>query len=76
MKQAMIRTSVAIDKSGLDIKILLTVHDELLFEHSPKITKQVHKLVNESMTVAKLAEGWTELPIAIGSGKNWFEAKK
>lgn len=76
MKQAMIRTSRAIDDSGLDIKILLTVHDELLFEHSPKITKQVHKLVNESMTVTKLADGWVSLPVAIGTGKNWFEAKK
>jgi DNA polymerase-1 len=76
MKQAMIRTSSAIDKSGLDIKMLLTVHDELLFEHPPKITKQVHKLIEEAMTVTKLSEGWVSLPVAIGTGQNWFEAKK
>ena len=76
MKQAMIRTSVAIDDSGLDIKMLLTVHDELLFEHSSKIIKQVHKLVGAAMTVTKLSDGWVELPVAIGTGRNWFEAKK
>jgi DNA polymerase-1 len=75
MKQAMIRTDNAINESGLDIKILLTVHDELIFEHNPKITKQIHKLVSESMTVTKLSDGWVDLPVAIGTGNSWATAK-
>ena len=74
MKIAIVRVHRAIKKSKLPVKLLLTVHDELLFEHPKKVTKQVHQLLRDNMTFEKIGPGWVPLTIDIGCGKNWAEA--
>lgn len=74
MKIALVRVRRAIRKEKIPVKMILTVHDELLFEHSPKIINEFHSLLKEAMEFKKLADGWVPLTIDIGYGKSWAEA--
>ncbi len=74
MKIALVRVRRAIRKEKMPVKMILTVHDELLFEHSPKIINEFHPLLKEAMEFKKLADGWVPLTIDIGYGKSWAEA--
>jgi len=76
VKMAIIRTARAIRKEKMPVKMLLQVHDELLFEHSPKITDEVHGLLHETMEFKKdaIGPGWVPFTVDIGCGKNWAEA--
>ncbi len=74
MKIAMIRTYRAIKKERMPLQMLLTVHDELLFEHSPDIMDEAHALIRESMEFPCIGKGWVPLPVDIGVGHNWAEA--
>jgi DNA polymerase-1 len=83
MKMAIVCVYRDIKKSKLPIRMLLTVHDELLFEHPPRITKKVHALLRKAMefrTFSTLATAdkpefpWVPFTIDIGTGKNWNEA--
>lgn len=72
MKLAMTRMPRAIDESGLDIKMLLQVHDELIFEVLEDHVDQASELIKKTM------EEITELSVPLiaeaGSGNNWAEA--
>ena len=74
MKIAMVRTHRELKKSKIPAQMLLTVHDELLFEHPPGATDDLHGLLHEEMTFKQLGPGWVPLPIDIGIGNNWAEA--
>ena len=72
IKLAMINTEKWISQSGLDIKMIMQVHDELVFE-----IKQAS--VNEAIAeIARCMESVTELKVPlkvdVGSGDNWDEA--
>ena len=71
MKLAMISTSKAIEKKGLKSKILLQVHDEMIFEVPEEEVEQMSALVRSCMEKAyKLS-----IPLKVGleTGSSWGE---
>ncbi len=74
IKLAMVRTHAALAESGLETKLLLTIHDELLFEGPPEEAEAASKLVEREM-VAVWEPNEPPLAVDIGSGQNWLEAK-
>lgn len=73
VKLAMLRVWEALQKEKLTAKMILQVHDELVFEVPKKELKQTSEVVKAAMESAvKLA---VPLPVEIGSGENWMDAK-
>ena len=52
--------------------ILLTIHDELLFEVAPKDLEALRRLVEEEMT--GVLDLKVPLEVHMGVGENWLEA--
>ncbi len=72
MKLAMIRVHDRLAKSGLDAKLILQVHDELILEASATDAEAAMKLLCEEMENAvKLS---VPLDVEAHIGQNWFEA--
>ncbi|MBQ7910472.1 MAG: DNA polymerase I [Clostridia bacterium] len=72
MKIAMIRVHDRLTKSGLDAKLILQVHDELILEASARDAEAAMALLCEEMENAvKLS---VPLDVEAHIGKNWFEA--
>jgi len=73
VKLAMLRVWEALKKEKLSAKMILQVHDELVFEVPKKELKQTGEVVKAAMESAvKLA---VPLPVELGSGENWMDAK-
>jgi DNA polymerase I len=69
IKLAMIHIDQRLAEEKFEAKMILQVHDELLFEAPPKEKSRLEKLVREEMEgVHKLA---VPLVVEIGSGPNW-----
>jgi DNA polymerase-1 len=68
----MIKVDKALKEEGLETAMLLSVHDELVFEVPPDGMEAVKTLVKETM------EGvWqlkVPLKVNLATGKNWAEA--
>jgi DNA polymerase-1 len=73
IKIAMIRIDGALKTRQLQSKMLLQVHDELVFEVIPSELDQVQELVKYEMEHA--AELSVPLVVDLGVGKNWLETK-
>jgi DNA polymerase-1 len=73
IKIAMIRIDEALRASGLEAKMLLQVHDELVFEAPGEEISRLTQLVKEQMENA--AELSVPLVVDIGTGSNWLETK-
>ena len=73
IKIAMIRIDDALKSRTLQSKMLLQVHDELVFEVIPSELDQVQDLVKYEMEHA--AELSVPLMVDLGVGKNWLETK-
>jgi DNA polymerase I len=73
IKIAMIRIDDAIRSRQLQSKMLLQVHDELVFEVIPEELDIVRELVKQEMEHA--AELTVPLVVDLGVGKNWLETK-
>jgi DNA polymerase-1 len=73
IKIAMIRIDDALKSRKLQSKMLLQVHDELVFEAIPSELDQVKELVKYEMEHA--AELSVPLVVDLGVGKNWLETK-
>ncbi len=72
LKRAMLLVHRALAEHLPACRMLLTVHDELLFEAPAKSAKKAEKLVREAMEGA--AELSIPLVVDVGTGKNWAEA--
>jgi DNA polymerase-1 len=73
IKLAMIRIQRLIEEHNLQARMLLQVHDELVFEAPPSETVALMALVkNEMESVYKLS---VPLLAEVGSGPNWRDAK-
>ena len=73
LKLAMIAVQRVIDTEAKDVKMLLTVHDELVLEAPAERADAVSKkLVDKMEGVWKLD---VPLKVDVGIGKNWAEAK-
>ena len=73
VKLAMLHVWQALKQEKLSAKMILQVHDELVFEVPKKELKQTCEVVKTAMENAvKLA---VPLPVELGSGENWMDAK-
>lgn len=73
IKIAMIRIDDAFKTEKLESKMLLQVHDELVFEVRPEELDEVQTLVKQQMEHA--AELSVPLIVDLGVGKNWLETR-
>ena len=73
MKLAMIDVDRALRNQGLETQMILTVHDELLFEVPPNERETAQKLVEEHMT--SVVDMKVPLVVDASFGANWAEAK-
>jgi DNA polymerase-1 len=73
IKVAMIRIQSALMASGLSAKMLLQVHDELVFEFPAGEEAALRELVDREMTTAVALA--VPLVVDIGTGENWLIAK-
>lgn len=76
MKRAMIRIATELAQSGLKAKMLLQVHDELLFEVPASEVDATSDLVRTTMASAALPAVSLHVPLVAeaGVGQNWAEA--
>ena len=72
IKMAMIKTDRWIQTSGCDIKMVMQVHDELVFEVGEEDLEQCKTHIERSMT--GVAELKVPLQVDVGVGSNWDEA--
>ena len=73
LKIAMIEIHKELKKRNLKTKMIIQVHDELLFDCPKEEQKEVEKLIKDKMENAyKLL---VPLKVDIESGANWYEAK-
>ena len=72
IKVAMIRIHKGIQDSGYRSKMVLQVHDELVFEVQKKELERITKLVVEKMQKALPLD--VPIEVEVGTGKNWFAA--
>jgi len=73
IKLAMVRCHRALAEAGLQTRLILTIHDELLFEGPPAEAAAAGELIEREMVGV-----WDfEPPLAVdlGVGENWLEAK-
>jgi DNA polymerase-1 len=73
IKLAMVRTHHALAGSGLQTRLLLTIHDELLFEAPPSEQDAARELVEREM--CGVWDRDPPLAVEAGVGRTWLEAK-
>ena len=72
IKLAMIRVSKRLKAEGLDAKLLLQIHDELIVEVRKDMAERAAEIVSEEMR--KAAELPVSLEVETNIGMNWYEA--
>ncbi len=73
IKLAMVRCHDALREAELRTRLILTIHDELLFEGPPEETPSARDLI-----VREMVGVWEHEPpmaVDVGVGQNWLEAK-
>ena len=76
IRRAMIRMPEALDRNKLTAKMLLQVHDELVFEVPETEVEQTQEVVSEVMAAAATPAVNLSVPLTVGTGigSNWDEA--
>jgi DNA polymerase I len=74
IKLAMIKIDAAMQKVNLKSKMILQVHDELIFDTLIEEKEIVKKLIIENMQTALLLPNGVPVIAECGEGKNWLEA--
>jgi DNA polymerase-1 len=74
MKLAMIGVHRALKATDLTTRMILTIHDELLFEGPPEEAERVKELVEREM-IAPWGDRVPPLAVDAGVGITWLEAK-
>ncbi len=72
IKIAMIRVWKELRRAGLNSRLILQVHDELVIETRREETEQVCRILEESMKQA--AQLAVPLEVDLHTGENWYEA--
>lgn len=72
IKVAMVRVARDFAKAGLKSKMIMQVHDELIFNVVPDELEQVKRIVHDDMMNAYV--GKVPLEVSSGVGTNWLEA--
>ena len=73
IKLAMVRAHRALSESGLATRLILTIHDELLFEGPPDEVPPARELIECEMV--GVWEHDPPLEVDIGAGETWLQAK-
>ncbi len=73
LKRAMIDIHEELQKRGLRTRMILTVHDELLFEGPREEADSAAEVIRERMEHA--VELSVPLTVDVGIGNNWSDAK-
>ncbi|MFC5558329.1 DNA polymerase I [Ureibacillus thermophilus] len=73
IKKAMIDIDARLKEEGMQAKLLLQVHDELIFEAPKEEIEKLEKMVPEVMENAITLE--VPLKVDISYGKTWYDAK-
>ncbi|HMJ73221.1 MAG TPA: DNA polymerase I [Solirubrobacterales bacterium] len=73
IKVAMVRCQSALRESGGETRLVLQIHDELLFEGPPGEMEDATELVRREMCAAYQLD--PPLEVDIGVGKDWLDAK-
>ena len=73
IKLAMIELAETIEQRGAPLKMLLQVHDELIFETEPDFAEEAKALIRETME--GIVELKVPLKVDVGQGTNWFDLK-
>ncbi len=73
MKRAMLAVWARLAAQKLQAKMLLTVHDELVFEAPPKEVAALAKLAREEMTGAMKLD--VPLKVDVAAGPNWLDVE-
>jgi len=69
----MVRASDALAAANLSTRVILQIHDELLFEGPPSEVEEATAIVTREMVGA--AEMDPPLAVDAGVGENWLAAK-
>ena len=72
IKIAMVRTDRALKEAGLRAKMVLQIHDELVFDCPKSEAERVKEIVRREMTAAY--DFGVPLDVGIGEGSNWLDA--
>ncbi len=73
IKTAMVRVDKRLRDEGLESRLILQIHDELLIEAKESEEERVKEILSDEMSnAAKLK---VKLEIGMHTGKNWYEAK-
>jgi DNA polymerase-1 len=73
IKVAMVRSARAVREAGLSARLVLQIHDELLFEAPEAEAEQVAEILRREMVAAYDLD--PPLAVDAGIGDNWLEAK-
>jgi DNA polymerase-1 len=73
MKLAMVKTQARLKREKLQTRMILTVHDELVFEAPEPELARAQEIVREEMEGAHLLR--VPLKVDLGVGQNWRDAK-
>ncbi len=74
IKKAMVEVAEALGEAGLAARMILQVHDELVFEAPLRELEALTRLVRERMEGAYALR--VPLRVEVGSGQNWREAHR
>ena len=72
IKVAMLDVEKALDDAGMRSRMLLQVHDELVFEIGPGEREALEQLVRDKMGLA--VEMTVPLDVSVGVGRSWHDA--
>ena len=72
MKIAMVKVSRALKASGMKTKLVLQIHDELLFDAPAEEAAAAGELARREMSGAM--DLGVPLEVSVGTGANWLEA--
>jgi len=72
IKMAMLKVDRSLHESGLKSRMLLQVHDELVFEIAPGERESLEELVRHDMGHA--VDMAVPLDVSVGIGRTWHEA--
>ena len=73
IKVAMVRCHYALADAGLAVRLVLQIHDELLFEGPEAEAERAGDIVRAQMEAAYDLD--PPLAVDLGIGPNWMEAK-
>ena len=73
IKVAMVRSHAAVRDAGLATRLVLQIHDELLFEARDDEVEAASRIVQDEMMAAFELD--PPLAVDVGVGRNWLDAK-